>query len=153
MPKRFTAEMDAELRRLVALRWSYSKIAFVMQRSRNSVIGRAHRLEGRGAGGATPMDLRKPRAIAIRKAPICFPIKPVLPHTPEEDAHPRAPELACDLLHLSNITCRWPHGDAAPYTFCGAPSNNAYGRPYCDYHTLLAYRPQARRTAPYPHRQ
>ncbi len=41
------------------------------------------------------------------------------------------------LVELTQHTCRWPVGDPCKpdFFFCGAPSDNSHGRPYCHAHT------------------
>jgi GcrA cell cycle regulator len=40
-----------------------------------------------------------------------------------------------DFMDLTNTTCRFPYGDAAPYTFCGCDVQ--IGSPYCSSHNRL----------------
>jgi GcrA cell cycle regulator len=57
------------------------------------------------------------------------------------------PAHACTLHGLTNMTCRWPHGDpqTAEFHYCGTPDADlAAGRPYCRAHARVA------RGVPYP---
>jgi GcrA cell cycle regulator len=49
---------------------------------------------------------------------------------------------ACELLELTQATCRWPIGEpgAEGFAFCGAAPFKRY--PYCVGHCLIAYRPE-----------
>lgn len=57
--------------------------------------------------------------------------EPAADHT---GAHP------VTLMDLTNTTCRWPIGDPGTpeFRFCGGPSNNIAGRPYCAHHAAVA---------------
>lgn len=105
-------------------------------RSRNSVIGRIHRL-GLAKRESKPRPPVSRRAIRERKRSIPKPIKP--------KAEPEQPPLASldptlTTLTLSAHTCRWPFGDPMDaLTFCGRTCDAE--RPYCCDHMKLAYQP------------
>ncbi len=48
--------------------------------------------------------------------------------------------LHLTLQDLEPGQCRFPFGDAAPYTFCGCPVH-ADGKPYCAEHHALTHQP------------
>lgn len=54
-----------------------------------------------------------------------------------------AAQTGVTLLELNNTTCRWPIGEVGQpdFHFCGGPAELDAGRPYCDAHSALAYRP------------
>ena len=43
----------------------------------------------------------------------------------------------CSLIELKSRSCRFPHGDHAPYLFCGAPSDEVLS--YCGIHMRLTH--------------
>jgi GcrA cell cycle regulator len=124
--------------------------------SRNSVIGKVHRLglSGRAKSPSTSVPRqRKPRShghmmrIArpgIRGNTALAPV-----HAYDTDLEPE-PEMIENiipigqrrtLLELTEETCRWPIGDpgAADFFFCGGQAPTA--GPYCAYHSRVAYQP------------
>lgn len=136
--------------------------------SRNSVIGKVHRLGlmkkrakpkieaslgPRDNGGGTiqrirnrrPTDDRRAKDWGIRQrlmdkagrnsGPDSQ--KP-LPQPPEAFSD-RAP-LNLTLLELTNATCKWPHGDEAPFEYCG---HETFGvQPYCPFHQRRSRSPR-----------
>jgi GcrA cell cycle regulator len=128
--------------------------------SRNSVIGKVHRLglSGRAKSPSTSVPRqRKPRAhgqmmrIArhgIRGNTALAPL-----HAYEAELEPE-PELIeniipmgqrCSILELTESKCHWPIGDpsASDFFFCGGKTME--GLPYCRYHCRIAYQPAADR--------
>lgn len=116
---------------------SATEIGELLQCSRNAVIGAAHRnrIHLRVASG-TPrppkIRQRKPAVHAPRPLPI------------EKPEPPPAPSQPCDLLELTNYSCRWILSpDGPPYLFCGAlDADLDGGRPYCRAHSRMAYVPR-----------
>ena len=51
------------------------------------------------------------------------------------------PRHCVTLLELRPDQCRWPEGDRAPYSFCGAPQE--FGS-YCSEHQKLSVSPDRR---------
>ena len=104
--------------------------------TRNSVIGKIHRL---GLSGSD----RKRRVTSMpnpRKAPAR------LLETTEQEASSEKIEkiekiltrrpFTLTLLELRPGMCRWPHGERAPYRFCGA--EQAPSSSYCEEHRRLS---------------
>lgn len=58
--------------------------------------------------------------------------KPSLPVCKKIEGEPKSKRLT--IFELTEVTCKWPHGDEPPYEFCGHPSEGAY----CSFHTELA---------------
>ena len=144
---------------------SASKIAtaltekFVRPFSRNSVIGKAHRMGLKGAGAlASKHRGRKPRVYAPK------PKKPkpqIIIENPrmtsgellaivtdmvdrkrsEEPVIAIPPSRRVTILDLHAGVCRYPIGDPLEedFTFCGAECDLT--RPYCVEHHTLSYRP------------
>lgn len=124
--------------------------------SRNSVIGKVHRLglAGRAKSPAAAMPRqRKPRSpgamMRITRSAIRGNTALAALHAFEQDFEPQ-PEVSenvipigqrCTLLELAEGKCRWPIGDpsAPDFFFCGGPTIE--GLPYCGYHSRIAYQP------------
>jgi GcrA cell cycle regulator len=101
--------------------------------SRNSVIGRLHRL-----GLTEPMAKRIPRGVVTRKNPERKPrlVPPTLP--PSKQIESRTADvipLHLPLADLKPHDCRYPFGDAAPFSFCG--HGRMAGSSYCFEHLCL----------------
>ena len=101
--------------------------------SRNAVIGRARRIGL--AMHKTKVKRPMPQRLKLFRMPAArsitnTPKPPIL--TPAESSTKLMP-----LVELTLATCRFPHGDEAPYLFCG--SHTAEGFPYCGYHCGIAY--------------
>jgi len=128
--------------------------------SRNSVIGKVHRLglSGRAKSpSASAPRQRKPRATGqmmriarpgVRGNTALAPM-----HSYEIDIEPE-PELIeniipmgqrCSILELTDSKCHWPIGDpsSSEFFFCGG--NTIETLPYCGYHSRIAYQPAADR--------
>ena len=124
-------ERDDELKRLYALvpRLSSSEIANALNCgiTRNSVIGRVHRLglALRGKVKARP----KVKRIRIRTKPAPVQEQPYTLRCVETE--PRG----ISLIDLEPGDCRYPDGDN-PFTFCGCPQYD--GSSYCVEHFALS---------------
>lgn len=121
--------------------------------TRNTIIGACRRNDislGQKRGGRKPNKgnlHREPKCKQItqrpaRLAPLAL-IAPV--HRPKPVLLPQAmnsSSKACNLMHLTGTTCRWPLWDHdAPYAakfFCGEHTSHG---PYCSEHNTLAIRP------------
>ena len=141
----WTDERVEKLKQLWGEGLSASQIANEMGGvTRNAVIGKVHRLGL--AGRATPAA-PKPKIVA----------------QVEEETGPVKPAFTIDSLSfegdrptVSNISsnqCKWPIGDPATdeFHFCGQGTSS--GKPYCAYHSQLAFQPattrrETPRTAP-----
>jgi GcrA cell cycle regulator len=119
--------------------------------SRNSVIGKIHRL-------GLSHKYRRPRKRAPRMRTKAKPAR-LLETTEQVSNPPEMPQMRQDLRHLPEEPrrgsfdlldlklgqCRYPHGDEH-FTFCGAPVADGY--PYCLEHAELCYnKPVAVRAA------
>ena len=123
----------ARLKELWGEGFSASECGQRMGVSRNSVIGKIHRL-------GLSHKYRRPRERTRRmtKPRIRENKRPLPPPTPyQEPSPPPLPPIgSVDLLDLRAGMCRYPHGDG-PYRFCGAPQ--AFGYPYCREHVEICY--------------
>jgi GcrA cell cycle regulator len=124
--------------------------------SRNSVIGKVHRLglSGRAKSpSASVPRQRKPRphGALIRMArPGIRGNTALAPlHSYDEEIQPQ-PEVVenivpigqrCSILELTEGKCHWPIGDPSSpdFYFCGG--RTIEGLPYCGYHSRIAYQP------------
>ena len=110
--------------------------------TRNAVIGKVHRLGLSGRAAPAKPKAVEPKPTA-RPAPAPEPV-PV-----------RQPEVAMDpatwgearptVTTIGANECKWPIGDpaSADFHFCGQGA--AGGKPYCAYHSNLAFQPNSAR--------
>lgn len=163
---RWTDEAVAELKRLHSTGLSMARIAVALGcKSRNAVIGKAHRLgllskqpkkaepkktplktpHGGGKRDLRP-DTRRASPLKIRRqvAPRPSPslLAPVSEHAPEPIPTPIVAGLK--LIDLGLFHCRWIVGDVAgsDTIYCGVPSTRGS---YCACHAAIAYRPRVER--------
>lgn len=118
-------------------RLSASQMAQRLGISRGAVLGKAHRLG---------LSTHKARSSPPRPkpAPEWKPKAKSLPPAPPIVDAPAPPEwLGVRLLELGPQACRYPQGDAVPFSFCGARKQD--GSSYCQYHHRLAYHPLSSR--------
>jgi GcrA cell cycle regulator len=128
--------------------------------SRNSVIGKVHRLglsgRAKSASASVPRQ-RKPRShgtlMRIGRASIRGNTALAQLHSYEPEPEPE-PEVIeniipiwqrCSILELTEGKCRWPIGDpsSSEFFFCGGKAIE--GLPYCGHHSRIAYQPSADR--------
>lgn len=165
----WTVERIAKLRRLYDENFSFSEIAAALGGgiSRNSAIGKAHRLgiAGHKVGrkpAMGPNAIRAPKrpatqgiSAAVQKINMAKAAPPKVAPAPKIKPEPFVVAtvdivpLNLGLMDLTETTCRWPIGDEpATMTFCG---HDAPGGPYCPGHSAIAYQPrQSRRSGPHP---
>jgi GcrA cell cycle regulator len=164
----WTTEQDATLKRMAQEGYSASKIANVVKKTRNAVIGRSSRVPGARLGNAKRANERWPshRVARDRPNPLITGSKgaagraerhrerlrltaddvlhptPVVPYQPEAKTPVGGP---VGFLGLERHHCRWPlWGDAErPLTneqfYCGKEAVIAL--PYCSFHANVSYRP------------
>jgi GcrA cell cycle regulator len=126
--------------------------------TRNAVIGKVHRLglSGRAKPSSSVPRTRKSRPshllrvgrpatrgnTALARLPI-YELEPEAEPEPLENIIPIGQR--CQLLQLSDATCRWPIGDpgSPDFFFCGGKPVSEL--PYCAYHARIAYQPIADR--------
>jgi GcrA cell cycle regulator len=148
----WTSSEDAFLAKLWREGKSASKIAEqIPGKSRNAVIGRAHRLRAQGwAIASRPREPGKPRK---RYAPRDQAVKPRAPRqrhyiklVPNEPFLPPKPlpritdtlEGSVTLFDLTG--CKWPVTARPPHRFCNRERMEC--GPYCEGHTVRATQPR-----------
>ena len=156
----WTDDRVATLTKLWADGLSASQIANELgEVTRNAVIGKVHRLglSGRAkSGNSTPRAKRATtrsssytknnKANARASGSVRTNAVSITRPQPVPDIVAPDP-LKISLLELTDNTCKWPIGDPATddFYFCGTKGKEDC--PYCEYHALLAYQPQAERRA------
>lgn len=145
----WTVDLVERAKLLWGLKWSAKDIAADLGNglTRNAVIGKLCRLglqRREVKDHTTPRKPpRKPVAridhIMNRAANAAEP-EPLPLDVPMDDAADLIrTEHSCDIMGLSNRTCRWPCGTPgeASFFYCGRPeADYAKGRAYCRAHTL-----------------
>lgn len=119
--------------------------------TRNSVIGKVHRLGLTDAGRATPSRparlaaARVPPAARVHRATIAPPRPPRPAPLPPIDLD-KIETIGVPINKLERHACRWPIGDPLSDTFgfCGRKAGDE--GPYCVEHARVAYQPIKRRT-------
>jgi len=95
-----------------------AEIAKKLGLSKNSVIGKVHRLNLETR--PSPIKTKKTAVVKVKKVKV------------------KEPERI-GIMELKLNTCRWPIGDPTEpdFHFCG--KNTVMGKPYCHEHCALAY--------------
>lgn len=114
------------------------EIGELMNRSKGSIVGRAHRLDLAGRPSPIKRDVAPPVVTAPRRVgpmPVLTEIVPVQVDEPEA---PRAVFSA-----RRPTPCAWPIGEPGTRGFrmCDDPSEP--GRPYCTAHCVVAFVPDS----------
>lgn len=103
--------------------------------TRNMVMGRAYRLKLKWKNQPSSFvpGSHKARRPSWSQRPSLLPA--VNPHAAPAPAPEPVGAHRCDLLALTNESCRWPVTAESPHFFCGEPTADmAGGRVYCDFH-------------------
>lgn len=150
---------DAEITTLADMAASGAtagQIGAALDRPRNSVIGKCHRLgvplsrspdASKRGGEATALKAKLARSAKAKPAekpkPFRFGSPASLTPTPPKPVRevPMPSDATrVDLFGLTNITCRWPfEAEDGGFLFCGDPSADMTGgRSYCPYHARIA---------------
>ena len=140
----WTEERVSELMRLWEAGRSASEIGRLLGVSKNSVVGKAHRMKLKGRPspikrGVTP-QVRRPSVAAVAK-PAAQPASAArqVQERAIAAAPVKRPVRAVARSNGKGPACLWPIGDPGDedFHFCGEPS--IHGKPYCDEHCARAY--------------
>lgn len=135
---------DATLRQLLKERKSAKQIGDLLGRSKNSIIGRCHRLglSKKSKATRTRARARQPQPHGQTLLRQASSTKKSTVKPPQPYIERKAPKVGttCTLLELTNQSCRFPFGDprSPDFRFCGGPANYPQ-TPYCDLHMRLAF--------------
>ena len=132
----WTDAMRSRLTELVAWGMPYRDIAERMMRefgtylSKDACVGMAFRMKlpkrtVRGQPKVKTSDLPPPPPEPARPFAVVFRDRP--------KPHPGM----IGIEHLTSDTCRWPHGDTPPLSYCGKQTHQ--GGPYCREHAERSY--------------
>ena len=144
----WTDEAVEELKRMWDRGMTTGQIAKALNVTKNSIIGKVHRL----CLTARPSPIKK---VPAKKAPAAKkesskPVKEsrktsVAAHVTkkEEKNTPQTAsfveETNIPLVKLDNHTCRWPLGDPRDDDFCFCGKKVKTGQTYCEEHSAVAY--------------
>ncbi|MGD1879310.1 MAG: GcrA family cell cycle regulator [Kiloniellaceae bacterium] len=142
----WTEERVAELMRLWEAGRSASEIGRLLGVSKNSVVGKAHRMKLK----ARPSPIKRGATPQVRRPAVAQIPKPAAPAQVQVHAAPKPaavrpaapaprPVRSAVRSHGKGPNCLWPIGDPGDqdFHFCGAPA--VAGKPYCDEHCARAY--------------
>ena len=106
---------------------------FALPFTRNSCIGRAHRLK---MPPRPEKPIKDPKKRKPREKVVAMPVRIDAPIPPKEAYRPRnGRDLT--IYQLGYGDCRWPEGNQPPLSYCGETAED--GRPYCFAHCEIAY--------------
>lgn len=143
----WTDEAVEELKRMWDRGMTTGQIAKALNVTKNSIIGKVHRL----CLTARPSPIKK---VPAKKAPAAKkenskPVKEsrktsVTSLTKKEEKNTTEPvsfveETNIPLVKLDNHTCRWPLGDPRDDDFCFCGKKVKTGQTYCEEHSAVAY--------------
>lgn len=128
----WTEERNTQLRQYCADGVSAREIATRLGVARNTALAQIYKLglRVRSVNPARPKTPPAPKAPRASTSP-----RPAQPPRPIPAPNPRT------FKQLLDFHCRWPYGEFAPFTFCGAIRREDCR--YCEEHARIAYRPRA----------
>ena len=152
----WTEEMVDDLRRMWTEGKTANEIAKILNVSKNSIVGKVHRLcltarpspiKKKSDKPENPAPEKNQQTMAQEsvKQPKKDVVKPV-----QTETKPEAPEIKetvkeknkngnVKLVDLDSHTCRWPIGDPRDDDFCFCGKKVRAGQTYCDEHSQVAY--------------
>lgn len=150
--KVWTDTEDATLRAQWAKGVSASQIALALGtgRSRNAIIGRAHRLElkdhallrhrhrDRAVPAAVLAPRRQRKPVERKGGPKLRALERIVAHTLPAEPYVELPPLVASVADLESHHCRWIPGEPTG-GLCGR--HKLPGLPYCEHHAKRAFRP------------
>ena len=140
MPSPWTDELVDRLKALYAQTspvLSRGRIADELGMTRNTVIGKVHRLNLHREVRTMPLTRRPSTKPKRTKSPLYWDKKRA---AQVYDLPPDESECAVPLMYLESDQCRWVLGEPTyPAMYCGAPQLPGFS--YCDRHCRLAYEP------------
>lgn len=102
--------------------------------TRNACIGKAKRI------GLSQAEKPKPQPRREKREPMVQVRKPSrVPKIAPEEIELRVANIVphnISIYELTDATCKWPYGSAAPYEFCGCKTYPGF--PYCAEHAALS---------------
>lgn len=146
------------LRRMWAEGFSGAEIGRIVGRSRNSVIGKAHRLglsmrtghaKRKAAKVNRPKEKRGLRIASTKPLIVYSTPRPIKLEVPPMEK-PVSLKIQLMDLKVGRVECRWIDGEPTS-GFCGhkvPPEVVERGLSYCMYHFAIAYPPRAQQTVP-----
>ena len=119
---------------------STAEIGRLINKSKNAVVGKAHRLEL----SARPSPIKKKSSPAKKASASSSDTKPSSKQSAPVKAAP-ATKVVESKKKASGPLCQWPYGhpDSPEFKFCLRPVMN--GKPYCLEHSQIAYIPASRK--------
>ena len=115
------------LTKLVKMDVTFTKIADILNCTRNAAIGKSHRLHLKAPLIKTHYRARAKR-VEVKVEPVQ--IKPVIPV---------ARSGPVKMINLKNNDCRYPLGEGKTVKFCG--DKKLKDSPYCQKHTAICFSP------------
>lgn len=149
----WTDEAVEELKKMWDKGMTTGQIAKVLNVTKNSIIGKVHRLcltarpspIKKSSGKSVEKKASKPqKAEKVEKATKTSnkvvkeaPISPISENTKTPVSI--VEETNIPLVKLDNHTCRWPMGDPKDEDFCFCGKRIRTGQTYCEEHAAVAY--------------
>lgn len=136
----WSEEKTALLRELLKNGCTYKHIAEVLNVSKNSLIGRVHRIKAAYPAGRkktlTTFSRKRQKALkALRKRMARYHVPYIPPPNGRVDWSQEPPSLKVSFVDLEDFHCRYVHGDPKQggHHFCGHPQKGSSS--YCEFHT------------------
>ena len=126
---------NAELKRLWATGLSSAKIGKSMGKTKNSIIGRAHRL----GLPARPSPIRDAKSAAIRVEKPIKPKPPILSELPVMKVLPAPEPVVAPRRTFRKEECTWITGDVKKPGWYWCKEVAEPGKPFCSTHCKIAY--------------
>jgi len=146
----WTEEQVEQLRQMWVEGLSANEIAKKIGVSKNSIVGKVHRL----CLKARPSPIKKKEIVPPQEAEAEAKTPPDTPENGEclkpevADAYQQKEKVqikkntgkgCVKLVELDSHTCRWPIGDPRDEDFCFCGKRVRTGQTYCDEHSAVAY--------------